>query len=565
MTAISRDTSNGTDPGSRSSSPSPSPPSRSHSSSPIPNPSFIPPVITPLGWKGEQVVRLMLQELETLGFRHSASMLSRETGLYSEDRVVHRLRGAIGQGAWDEAEAHVDHLGLQGEDREDALFIIRRQKFLEALEAGRAKEALYVLRTELSELHLKSTEDRSKALLHQLSGLIMCTSPEEVRSRGQWSGVRGDSRAQVLRDLQKYIPPGRMLPELRLETLLDQAMRYQRSMCRFHNTLEFPRDLYTDHSCTPEDVPRHTVKILREHTDEVWFIAYSPSGKYLASTSKDGTCIIWETRTWTSLYILAQHSDVVCGCVWSPDEQRLLTCGNDRQVIMWSIAGGGKVERSFVKHNEPVTACAWLPDGKSFVSASLDHYIHLWSALDGTILHTWQMERVNDVHISGNGKWMAATTVEKTIHLIDLEKRTDSFTLPEVGMPTGCRLNWKGSLLLVNSYNGPLHLWDLEHRSIVERYSGHLQDKYVIRGGFGGAQENFIVSGSEDFDVYIWLRKGGELIERLKGHDGVVNVVAWNPHNPQELASASDDRTIRIWRARGDESEVTGANGMGCP
>lgn len=36
------------------------------------------------------------------------------------------------------------------------------------------------------------------------------------------------------------------------------------------------------------------VQILEDHADEVWFLNFSHDGRYLASSSKDHTAIIWE-------------------------------------------------------------------------------------------------------------------------------------------------------------------------------------------------------------------------------------------------------------------------------
>ena len=57
---------------------------------------------------------------------------------------------------------------------------------------------------------------------------------------------------------------------------------------------------------------------------------------------------------------------------------------------------------------------------------------------------------------------------------------------------------------------------------------------WKTRAAFGPSEE-VIVGGSEDGNVYVWDKISGRLLQRLKGHRGVVYHVVWS--NSQSLGN----------------------------
>lgn len=47
--------------------------------------------------------------------------------------------------------------------------------------------------------------------------------------------------------------------------------------------------------------------------------------------------------------------------------------------------------------------------------------------------------------------------------------------------------------------------------------------------------------------VFIWSRDKAQLITKIEAHGSIVNFISWNPQNPNLFATASDDRTIKIY------------------
>lgn len=92
-----------------------------------------------------------------------------------------------------------------------------------------------------------------------------------------------------------HIGPNVMIPQHRLETLLEQAKAMQRIDCVYHAS-DTPISLLTDCACDPSAFPSVTTHILTEHTDEIWRLEFSHDGEWLATAGRDKTAIIWSVK-----------------------------------------------------------------------------------------------------------------------------------------------------------------------------------------------------------------------------------------------------------------------------
>lgn len=105
-------------------------------------------------------------------------------------------------------------------------------------------------------------------------------------------------------------------------------------------------------------------------------------------------------------------------------------------------------------------------------------------------------------------------------------------------------------LALLNVFTQGVHLWNIKDKILVRKFQGAKHGFYIIYSCFGGVNQNFVASGSEDCKVYIWHKTREKPIIVLSGHSQTVNCVSWNPKYPHILASASDDSTVRLWSSK---------------
>jgi WD40 repeat protein len=196
---------------------------------------------------------------------------------------------------------------------------------------------------------------------------------------------------------------------------------------------------------------------------------------------------------------------------------------------------------------DALTSAAWNPDSRRFVTGGTRGNFYLCD-IDGNVIDQWEGVRVQGLGYRADGKTILAADTHNRIrgYIFDTTNH-DHNMLKEENSIMSFTVDATDRLALLNVATQGVHLWDLEDRCLIRKFQGVTQGFYTIHSCFGGLNQNFIASGSEDNKVYIWHTKKERPIATLVGHSRTVNCVSWNPTRPEMLVSVSDDGTIRLW------------------
>ncbi|CAL9022858.1 unnamed protein product [Prunus brigantina] len=92
----------------------------------------------------------------------------------------------------------------------------------------------------------------------------------------------------------------------------------------------------------------------------------------------------------------------------------------------------------------------------------------------------------------------------------------------------------------------------IDESSAPQVYKGHRNCETVKGVNFFGPKCEYVVSGSDCARIFIWKKKGGELIRVMEADKHVVNCIESHPHTTV-LASSGIDSDIKIWTPKANE------------
>ncbi|KAF5345161.1 hypothetical protein D9758_009649 [Tetrapyrgos nigripes] len=271
------------------------------------------------------------------------------------------------------------------------------------------------------------------------------------------------------------------------------------------------------------------------HTKTVRALAWSPSGKNLATASFDANVGVWEQEEdedgqpgeWECVGTLEGHETECKSVAYSSEGNLLASCSRDKTVWVWELVPESEFECMGVmmEHTQDVKCVSWHPREEILASASYDDTIKLyvddpqddWYCVNSLAAHE---STVWSLAWSPNGNYLASASADKTVKIW---RRTGQYDFD-------CVLVLEGNERVVYSVT-----WGIGKGKQEDGYLGWV----ASAGGDGVIRET-----SEG------KPPSHRLLTRLPEAHGVhdINSVAWCSRSGYEdlLASAGDDGVTSV-------------------
>jgi WD40 repeat protein len=258
-------------------------------------------------------------------------------------------------------------------------------------------------------------------------------------------------------------------------------------------------------------------RVLSAHDDIVWTVAYSNSGRLLASggggrqengqwlPGSDFAIRLWNPSTGKVLRSMEGHTSSVNRVNWSANDRLLLSASSDGTARIWRIRDGSEY-RIFRAHEGAVTQALFTPDEREVVTSGWDKTIRIWDVATGK-----EVQHINWPH----------------------------------GRVWCCDLSPDGSLLAVCGDNSIIRLYDFKTRERVGELKGHTNNAVFVAFSPDGAQ---LASGGWDNTARIWNVKDRTLLRSLTEHTGRVEGLAWSGDG-RHLVTGCLDNMVRVYDA----------------
>ncbi|XP_051547987.1 kinesin-like protein KIF21A isoform X4 [Myxocyprinus asiaticus] len=300
----------------------------------------------------------------------------------------------------------------------------------------------------------------------------------------------------------------------------------------------------------------------------------------LFTGSKDRTCKVWNLVTGQEIMSLGGHPNNVVSVRYSSS---VVFTVSTSYIKVWDIRDSAKCIRTLTSSGLVNTGdtCAASTNRTVTIPAGENQINQIYLNPPGTVLYAaagnsvrmWDLRRFVStgklmghlgpvmcltVDQTGNGQDLVITgSKDHYIKMFDVSEAavgsispSHNFEPPHYdGIES---LVVQGDCLFSGSRDNGIKKWDLSRKDLLQQVPNAHRDWVCALGVVPGS--SVLLSGCRGGVLKLWHTDTLSLLGELRGHESPINSISTNSTH---LFTTSDDRTVKIWRARGGVDGTT--------
>jgi target of rapamycin complex subunit LST8 len=275
------------------------------------------------------------------------------------------------------------------------------------------------------------------------------------------------------------------------------------------------------------DNHNNPVLTLEGHTSSVTSLGFQRDGRFLYSSSEDGTIKLWDLRNPTYSRSFDGKA-AIRSVTLRQDRDEIISGDADGKVTVWDIAGNGRISdkkkgrngKSGIKSNgcmyqvQPgkgstggcliqtaIQAVDISEDSRTFVAVSNHGTVYVWDPVS------------EGSGIDDGSSFLAASP------LVKFRAHPPGSYCLHARISPDCRH------LCTTGSDGSARLWDTTTWELSQNLQAH--SKWVWDSAFC-ADSSYLVTASSDATARLWNLRTGDVVRQYHGHQGPLTCVALN-------------------------------------
>ena len=334
----------------------------------------------------------------------------------------------------------------------------------------------------------------------------------------------------------------------------------------------------TENSPTPSSATNGAILVTYRSTGDIWTVAWSPDGKYIASSGDDPTVHIWDAKTGKDAFTYTGHVGKgmfpsVVTLAWSPDGSRIVSAssiddqsGYKPDIQVWDVATR-RLITSYNGHNpspghsNTIGSVAWSPDGTRIVSSGVyDGTTQIWDARTGNTIFTYLDQSPRSVWKaiwSPDGKFIASASEGSVVNGafsstgrgdVQVWSSDGKHISTYIDFPYGGDIVWSPDSKYIASTGSDkfIHIWEPVTGHSVHSFPGVRHIAWSSTHSIATIVLDNTVQANDT--IKIFASSTGTLMSTFNGNISQVNMLAWSPDGSRLVScSGVDNKVAIVW------------------